>query len=109
MRFDYVFVTTKTYAFDSVVDEMEKADIAKPKIAVMLHNGIVQPIFKGLGNGYVPCVIPPKVHRGNWKRQVYHQSKKRGETVGDAEYERGEESPRTVDVDWSKLETGRGF
>ena len=70
VRFDYVFVTTKTYAFDSVVDEMEKADIAKPKIAVMLHNGIVQPIFKGLGNGYVPCVIPQSydfVEIGNGK------------------------------------------
>ena len=64
------FRTTKTYAFDSVVDEMEKLDIAKPKIAVMLHNGIVQPIFKGLGNGYVPCVIPQSydfVEIGNGK------------------------------------------
>ena len=52
------------------MDEMEKADIAKPKIAVMLHNGIVQPIFKGLGNGYVPCVIPQSydfVEIGNGK------------------------------------------
>ena len=57
-RFDYVFVTVKTYAFDKVVEEMTRADIPTPKIAVMLHNGIVEPIFKGLGDGYVPCVIP---------------------------------------------------
>ena len=57
-RFDYVFVTVKTYAFDKVVEEMTRANIPTPKIAVMLHNGIVEPIFKGLGDGYVPCVIP---------------------------------------------------
>ena len=57
-RFDYVFVTVKTYAFDKVVEEMTRANIPTPRIAVMLHNGIVEPIFKGLGNGYVPCVIP---------------------------------------------------
>ena len=57
-RFDYVFVTVKTYAFDKVVEEMTRANIPTPRIAVMLHNGIIEPIFKGLGNGYVPCVIP---------------------------------------------------
>lgn len=57
-RFDYVFVTVKTYAFDKVVEEMTRANIPTPKIAVMLHNGIVEPIFKGLGDGYVTCVIP---------------------------------------------------
>ena len=57
-RFDYVFVTVKTYAFDKVVEEMTRANIPMPKIAVMLHNGIVEPIFKGIGDGYVPCVIP---------------------------------------------------
>ena len=37
----------------------------------MLHNGIVEPIFKGLGDGYVPCVIPQSYdfvgRRGNGK------------------------------------------
>ena len=59
LEFDYVFVTVKTYAFDAVVEEMNRAKIpVRPKVAVMLHNGIVEPIFKGLGDGYVPCVIP---------------------------------------------------
>ena len=87
-------MTVKTYAFDKVVEEMTRANIPTPKIAVMLHNGIVEPIFKGLGDGYVPCVIPQSydfvesVRRE--RREVYHQSEKRRETVGDAEHGRGE-------------------
>ena len=53
-------------------------------------------------------MIPQSYDLVKLKRQVYHQSKKRGETVGDAEYERGE-SPRTVDVDWSKLSPDEDF
>jgi ketopantoate reductase len=57
--FDYVFVTVKTYAFESVKREIDESGV-KIGTAVMLHNGIVKPLFEDVyENGkYIPCVIP---------------------------------------------------
>ncbi|KAK3253908.1 hypothetical protein CYMTET_36856 [Cymbomonas tetramitiformis] len=42
---EYVFITTKTYDFDAVQKDLEAANV-KAKVFVMIHNGIVKPMFE---------------------------------------------------------------